>query len=325
MGKTSVNWGVISCAGIADGAVIPGIKSAKNAKLYAISSTSKDKLNDFKTRHSPEKAYESYEDLLDDPDIDAVYIPLPNSMHKEWVLKAASKKKHILCEKPLGVTAQEVTIMKEACEKNGVLLMEAYAYRHSPLTLKVKSLVEKGTIGNIKFIESHFNYTLEDFSNIRMNKNLSGGSTYDIGCYNINIIRYIAGSEPLSIYSKGEIGEKSGVDESSCILMEFKNNLTAVSYCSFKCTDRCEYTIVGELGIIEVPVKFNSKGNVKINIKKDGGIEEISIDCPDNYMLEVEQFGRCILEGQKPLLTLEDSYNNARVIDEALKGIFNNN
>lgn len=323
MDKTFVNWGVISCAGIADGAVIPGIKAAKNAKLYAISSRSKEKLNDFITRHNPAKAYESYDDLLDDPDIDVVYIPLPNSMHHKWVLKAASKKKHILCEKPLGISAQEVISMKEACEKNGVLLMEAFAYRHSPLTLKVKSLVDSGTIGTLKFIESYFSYPLEDLTNVRLIKDLAGGSLYDIGCYNINIIRYIAGSEPFSICAYGELGDKSGVDESCSILMEFANGLNAVSYCSFKCTDRCEYKIVGESGVIEVIVKFNSKGSTKIIIRKNSGTEEINVECPDNYMLEVEQFGRCILEGQKPLLTLEDSYNNAKVIDAALNHILN--
>lgn len=324
MEKTIVNWGVISCARIADNAVIPGIKAAKNAKLYAVSSRNKDKLEEFKQRHNPVKGYESYEDLLDDPEIDAVYIPLPNGLHHEWVLKAAFKKKHVLCEKPLGINSQEVVSMKDACEKNGVLLMEAFAYRHSPLTIKVKSLVESGVIGKLKFIESHFSFLQKDLNNVRLVKNLAGGSVYDIGCYNINIIRYIAGSEPVSILADGEIGEKSGVDESCSILMKFENGLSAVSYCSFNCTNRCEYNIVGESGIIEVPVQFNSKGNTKIIIKKNNGMEEIYVDCPDNYMLEVEQFGRCILEGQKPLITFEDSYGNAKVIETALNKIFSN-
>jgi predicted dehydrogenase len=321
MAKSIVNWGVLSCAGIADKAVIPGIKEAGNAKLYAISSRSSEKLADFKARHNPVKVYESYEAMLEDPEIDAVYIPLPNGMHHEWVLKAASKKKHILCEKPLGINTREVLSMKEACEKNGVLLMEAFAYRHSPLTLKVKSLVEAGKIGRVKFIESHFSFPLEDLGNVRLVKDLAGGSAYDIGCYNINIIRYIAGSEPVSISAAGEIGKESGVDETCCIMMSFENGLTAVSYCSFKCTNRCDYTIVGESGIIEVPVQFNSKGDTRIVIRAGKEAEEITVVCPDNYMLEVEQFGRCILNGEKPLLTLEDSYNNLKVIETALHQI----
>jgi D-xylose 1-dehydrogenase (NADP+, D-xylono-1,5-lactone-forming) len=325
MEKTIVNWGVISCAGIADSAVIPGIKAAKNAKLHAISSRSPDKLEEFKKKHNPEKAYESYEELLEDPEIDAVYIPLPNGLHHEWAIKAALKKKHILCEKPLGINSQEVVSMKEACEKNGVSLMEAFAFRHSPLTLKVKSLVESGVIGKLKFIESHFSFLLKDLNNVRLDKNLAGGSIFDVGCYNINIIRYIAGSEPVSIQVDGEIGEKSGVDESCCILMKFENGLSAVSYCSFNCAGRSEYKIVGEAGIIEVPLQFNFKGNAGIILKKDNSKEEIYVDCPDNYMLEVEQFGKCILEGQKPLITFEDSYGNAQVIETALNKLFNKN
>lgn len=319
-----VNWGVLGCAGIADSAVIPGINAANNAKLYAISSRSKDKLEEFNEKHKPVKAYQSYEALLDDPNIDAVYIPLPNSLHCEWVFKAAEKKKHILCEKPLGITAKEVKDMQEICEKNGVLLMEAFAYRQSPLMLKLKSLVEEGAIGKLKFIQSNFSYVLTDMNNVRMIKNLGGGATYDVGCYNLNMIRYIAGSEPISIHATGEIGEKSSIDESSCIMMEFKDGLKAVSYCALNSMDLCLSTIVGDTGVIEVPVKFNSKGTVKIFLKTESGIEEINIDCPDNYMLEVEQFGRCITKGEKTLLTLEDSYNNAKVIEETLNQIFKN-
>ena len=156
MGNEFINWGVISCAWIADLAVIPGINAANNAKLYAISSTSTTRLEAYKKKHNPVKAYNSYEELLDDPNIDAVYIPLPNALHCEWVFKAAEKKKHILCEKPLGISAEEVKLMHEVCIKNGVLLMEAFAFRHSPLTLKTKSLVDEGAIGKLKFIEAHF-------------------------------------------------------------------------------------------------------------------------------------------------------------------------
>ena len=322
MDNKIVNWGVISCAGIANTAVIPGINAASNATLYAISSRSKQKLEEYSQKHKPVKTYESYDDLLDDPEIDAVYIPLPNALHCQWVFKAAEKKKHILCEKPLGITAKEVADMREVCEKNGVLLMEAFAYRHSPLTLKVKSLVEEGVIGKLKFIQSNFSYLLTDMSNVRMIENLGGGATYDVGCYNLNVIRYIAGSEPISILATGEIGENSSVDESSCIMMEFKDGLKAVSYCSFNSMEYSEYTIVGDAGIIHVPVKFNDKGMVKLILKTESGTEEISINCPDNYMLEVEQFGRCITYGETPLVSLEDSYDNATAIEKALNQIF---
>lgn len=324
MSKTIVNWGIIGCAGIAKKAVIPGILNANNAKLYALSSRGDgEKLKDFKEEFNPVKTYTSYEEMLDDPELDAVYIPLPNGLHCEWVIKAAQKKKHILCEKPLGVTAKEIKQMKEAADKNGVLLMEAFAYRQSPLTKKVKSLVEEGAIGKLKFIESNFGFLLEKLNDVRFDKDLGGGATYDVGCYNLNLIRHIAGSEPTTIQAMGEIEEKSGVDVSSCIMMEFADGLKAVSYCAFNSASRSEYTIVGENGVIHVPVQFNTRGDTKIILTQKSEKQEIKITCPHNYVLEVEQFGRCILERESPVITYEDSLNNAIVIDEALKQIFN--
>lgn len=323
MGKTIVNWGILGCAGIAEKSVIPGILSAENAKLYAVASRGGgEKLKHFTEKFNPVKAYESYEALLEDKEIDAVYIPLPNGLHCEWAIKAAEKKKHILCEKPLGANAKEVEQMKEAAEQNGVLLMEAFAYRQSPLTKKVKELVDANTIGKLKFMESHFSYFMENQNDVRLKESLAGGATYDVGCYNLNVIRYIAGTEPSMIYATGEGLGTSKVDMSSCIMMEFEGGFKAVSYCAFNSAGRCEYTIVGETGVIHVPEYFNAKGDTKIIVKTQNGDEEINILCPHNYMLEVEQFGRCILEGEKPLITFEDSLNNAKVIDEALKQIF---
>lgn len=321
MPKDYVNWGVISCAGIADTSVIPGINSSKNAKLYAISSRSKEKLEEFKGKHNPVKVYNDYESVLSDPDVDAVYIPLPNSMHCEWVIKAAEKKKHILCEKPLGCSVQEVLDMEAACAENGVLLMEAFAYRHSPQTLKVKELVDSGTIGALKLIEAVFYYTADDPDNVRLNKSLGGGATYDIGTYNLNVIRYITGSEPISICAAGETGFESQVDESSYVIMEFEGGIKGISHCSFKEGIKGKYKVVGEKGSIEVPNIYNAKGEVQIIINKAGTSEIITLNCPDNYMLEVEQFGRCILNGEQPLLSLKDSYDNAKLIDRILMQI----
>lgn len=322
MSKTHINWGILGCARIAAKAVIPGIQIANNAVLYAIAGKTKGKLDEFKERYNPQKAYDNYEALLDDPQVDAVYIPLPNSLHLEWVRKAAEKKKHILCEKPLVCTADEVLEMKAACEKNGVHLMEAFAFRHSPLTFKVKELADSGIIGKMKLIESNFSFPLHNLGDIRMVRELGGGATYDVGCYNISVIRFIAGQEPVSVYATGEIGEKSGVDESSICIMEFKGGLKGISHCAFNCASRSEYRIVGENGIIDVPERFNAKGECRIIIRKEGTEEVIKVDTPDNYALEVEQLGRCILNGEKPLLSLEESYNNAVVIDKVLKQIF---
>ncbi len=323
MQQKKINWGVLGCAGIAEGRVIPGLLKAGNAVLYAIASRGNgEKLTNFQQKFQPEVVYESYEALLDDPKVDAVYIPLPNGLHFEWVLKAAEKKKHILCEKPLGATQKEAKQMQEACDKNGVLLMEAFAYRQSPLTFRAKSIVDSGILGKLQLIESHYGYNLQNEANVRLSKELAGGATYDIGCYNLNLIRYLAGSEPTKISATGKVSEKFGVDRESTIVMEFENGLKAVSHCSFNVFPYCGYMVVGDKGILTVPFEFNSKGTTKIQVKTAEKSEEFVVECPDNYMLEIEQFGRAILGEGAPLITYEDTLGNAAVIDETLRQLF---
>lgn len=322
MKQNVVNWGVLGCAGIAEGRVIPGLLKASNAKLYAIASRGNgEKLQRFQQKFQPEVVYESYEALLDDPKVEAVYIPLPNGLHYDWVLKAAEKKKHILCEKPLGATRLEAEQMQEACNKNGVLLMEAFAYRQSPLTFQAKKIVESGVLGKLQLIESHYGYNLQNEADVRLSKDLDGGATYDIGCYNLNVIRYFAGSEPTKITATGKISEKFEVDMESTIVMEFESGLKAVSYCSFGVSPYCGYMAVGDKGIMTVPFEFNSKGTTKIQVKTAEKTEEFVIECPDNYMLEIEQFGKAVRGEEIPLITFEDTLGNAAVIDEVLKQI----
>ncbi len=323
MDQKIINWGIIGCAGIAEGRVIPGLLKASNAKLYAISSRGKsDKLTHFKETFKPQVAYTSYEDLLDDPKVDAVYIPLPNGLHYEWVLKAAAKGKHILCEKPLGISKTQVRQMYAACEANGVFLMEAFAYRQSPLTKKVKSIVDSGVLGKIKFIESYYGYFLENMEDVRMSEALYGGATYDVGCYNLNLIRYLAGSEPLKISAVGKVAAQYGVDEGSSILMEFKDDLEAFAFCSLAISRSCHYTVIGDKGVLNVPDEFNSKGTTRIILTIADKTEEIVIECPDNYMMEIEQFGKVVSGEESPLITIEDAEGNAALIDESLRQIF---
>lgn len=316
MNKEFVNWGVLGCAIVAGSDTIPAMKNADNAKLYAIAGTRPEKLARYKNKFNPVKTYSSYDELLDDKDIDAVYIALMNSMHKEWVIKAAEKKKHILCEKPLGLTAAEVSSMREAAGKNNVLLMEAYANRQSPVTLKVKELIDNGTIGKIKMMESYFTFPFYDMNDYKFHHEMGGGSLYDVGCYNINLMRYLADGEPVSILAAGEIEQERNVDISCTGILEFKDGLKGVFYSSFNVLDRQGYRIIGETGVIDVPYCHNAKGKVKIHIQREKEELILTIDTPDNYMLEFEQFGRCILNGEKPRISLEDSYNNALVMDK---------
>ena len=322
MSNKKVKWGIISCAGIAEGQTIPGLLEADNAELYAISGRTEEKLNRFKEKFKPVKAYDNYEDLLDDPEVDAIYIPLPNGLHCEWAIKAAEKKKHILCEKPLAINEEEVRKMQKACDDNGVMLMEAFASRHSPVLRAVKKMVDDGKIGQLKFVETHFTFVLGDTGNVRLNKSIGGGATFDVGAYTVGTIRELVGREPVSVQSVGSIDPTSGVDMTSCILIDFGDGLMATAYSSFSTYGWSGYTVSGDAGRIEVAVNYNACGDLPVKVFCDNKEETLIIKTPNNYKLEFEQFGRCILDGETPLVTYEDSIGNAVVIDQALAQIF---
>ena len=316
-----LKWGVLGCAGIAGRCVIPGILMAENAELYAISSRGiSGKLIDFQQRFHPVKTCDSYESMLDDPEVEAVYVPLPNGLHAEWAIRAMEKKKHVLCEKPMGTTVTETGWMLDKARETGMLLMEAFAYLHSPITRRVKDLVDCGAIGNVHFYDGHFTFNNMAADNVRYNSSLAGGATYDIGCYPISQIRWLLGSEPIGIKATGIVGN-SGVDISSCSILTFPGDITAVCYCGFEDFPRVEYSVVGETGMIRVPFSFNYEGDAYIILETQDGTQTLPVNCPHNYMLEIEQFGRAVMDGEPPLVTPEFTLGNAVVIEEILRQI----
>lgn len=323
-----INWGILGCAGIAKVRTIPGLLKAQNAMLYAVASRGSEKAEAFKEEFGAQKAYGSYEELLADENVEAVYIPLPNSMHFEWVEKAAKAGKHILCEKPLALSKDEAEKMYAICEENGVLLMEAFAFRHAPLVQKVKAVIESGAIGKVKYVESHLTDLLTDMGNIRMNQNLGGGAFYDMACYNITTISYLlGGKKPARVKAFAEMDETYGVDVSNTALFQYEDGVQAASYSSLNSYARGYYAVVGEKGRIEVPCNFNCRNICKFTVTAEGMTDnveildekktEYTVMCPDNYMLEIEQFGRCILDGEKPYVSKEETLLNAEILDMA--------
>lgn len=322
-----INWGVLGCAAIARVRTIPGLLQADNANLYAIASRGIEKAEALKNTYGAKKAYGSYEELLADENVEAVYIPLPNTIHCEWVEKAAKAGKHILCEKPLAVNEEQARHMFQVCEENNVLLMEAFAYRHAPLVQKVKEILDAGTIGKVKYLESHLTNVLEDMGNIRMNRNLGGGAFYDMACYNVSVISYLAGQEPVKVKAFQEWDEDLGVDLSNTFLLQYEDGTQAAGYSSLNSYARGYYAVVGEKGRIEVPCNFNCRNQVKFMVYTGGhtnNVEvldevctEYTVMCPDNYRLEIEQFGRCIRNGEKPYVSKEETLCNIRILDRA--------
>lgn len=312
-----IRWGVLGTAQIAEGQTIPGMQKAKNCELYAIAGRSMEKAERFRDRFHFQKAYGNYDDLLNDPEVEAVYIPLPNNLHKEWVLKAAACKKHVLCEKPASGSAADTKEMIQACKDAGVIFMEAFAYLHSPVMKELKRQIEDGLIGDVNMIESVF-YTSGYEDDIRIRRDTLGGSVYDLGCYTISFASYLFGTVPLCGQAVSHFtGEK--IDDLTTGYLMFSGGRRAVFSCGmfpYKRGDRS--FIYGDKGILEVPVSFNAEGRQTWYLDQDGMRTEFCIDVPNNYMLEVEQLGDCILNGEDPHVSHEFSVGTAEAIDMVL-------
>ena len=320
-----IKWGVLGTAGIAKGQTIPGMLLAENCELTAIAGRSMEKAMAYKNEFGFEKAYDSYEALLADPEIEAVYIPLPNELHCEWTVKAAKAKKHILCEKPLAPNPETIEEMIHAAEENGVVLMEAFAYLHSPFVQAVKAEIESGSIGEVRYMESAFITSDYDVSNIRMRKETFGGATYDLGCYSTTQILWMLGEEPVKVQAVADFSEQ-GVDSITTVLMKFANGAKATMTCGMvlatekdKRIDR--FQIHGTKGCIKSTTQFNECGELKYTLITDEGEVEKTVYAPHNYSLEVEQLGKCIIDGEKPHVSHEFTRMNARVLDAILREI----
>ena len=323
-----IKWGVLGTAGIAKEQTIPGMKEASNCEVYAIAGRNLEKAKEFQEMFGFEKAYGSYEELLQDPEVEAVYIPLPNTLHYEWTVKALEAKKHVLCEKPLAPSEEVARQMIEAAEKNGVLLMEAFAYLHSPFIKAVKAELDAKTIGDVVYMESTFITSDYDISNIRMRRDTLGGCLYDLGCYNTTQILWMLEEEPERVQAISDFSEEN-IDVNTTAIMNFKSGKRAVMHSGMVLSKEIEekfdridnFRIHGTKGSIRSDVQFNQCGKLAYVVSV-GNKEVVKvIDTPQNYGLEVEQFGRCIRDGEKLHVSHEFTLKNARLMDRILKEI----
>lgn len=317
----NIKWGILGTANIAKNYAIPALQKAESCTLYAVAGRSKDKAEEFKQLFGFEKAYYSYDEMLEDDEVEAIYIPLPNQLHKEWVLKAAAKKKHILCEKPLSGTEADVTEMIQACDAAGVYFMEAFAYLHSPVVKSIKATLDSGIIGRPTFLETTFLTPRPQEGNIRLRKDTLGGAIYDLGCYNISLILTMLQEEPTEVKALAKFTDQH-IDEFTAAYLEFPSGCKAsviTGMCSAQRSDR--YFIHGTEGTIEAPVPFNADGTITYYVHKAGTTQEFTVEVPNNYLLEFEQLTNCILYGEQPYVSHEFSIKNARTIDLILKSM----
>jgi predicted dehydrogenase len=312
-----VSWGVISSAQIGLNTVIPAIQASRNCRAVALGSPHAENVRERVSGLGVARLYDTYAAVLDDPEVTAVYNPLPNAMHAEWTIRAAEKGKHVLCEKPLALTVAEGERMRDACRRAGVWLMEAFMYRFHPQHARARALIADGAIGPLRLIRSAFTFHLDRSlkTNVRFSKELWGGSMMDVGCYCINSSRWYFGAEPVAVSARATISDEFGVDTNMLAIMAFPEG-HAQWVSSLDMTGMQQVEIVGERGRIEIPSAFvPGKGDVRIRLSRGGQQEEIVIPGVDQYQLQVEHFADCILKNEAPMLPPDDALANTRVIE----------
>lgn len=283
-----IKWGVLGCACIAVEQFIPSIQKSSNGLLWGVASRTPEKQTQLKEEFHVEHIYESYDALLDDPEIDAVYIPLPNHMHCEWVIKALDKKKHVLCEKPIALNADEAERMIEASLRNGVLLMEAFAYLNGELMRKVHEILASGILGKVRNVQVRFQFPVKTADDIRLDPKRGGGAILDLGCYAVSFIRSIMGSEPTEVQAMLN-RHPSGVDDNNTIMLRFDNQASATAFISLSGRTDSDRCIVGTRGLLLIPAFFNFEGKKELLLKKQKGVERIpsTVPAPTAWKLNI--------------------------------------
>jgi xylose dehydrogenase (NAD/NADP) len=323
MQHTQLKWGVLGCANIAIHRVIPGIQASATGDVVAIASREAEKAQKTAEKCGIPKAYSSYEQLLKDPAIDAVYIPLPNHLHKEWTIKAAQAGKHVLCEKPIALNHQEVKQMVEASEQAGVLLAEAFMYRHHPRYAQIQTVLQSGEIGEIRGIHSNFTFHGEiEKSNVRYVQAMGGGSLYDIGVYPISAARMILVTEPEAATVHAYFSKQhDNVDMMASGMIEFPNQIALTFDCGMWAYYRNELEILGTKGRIIVPSAFVDPQNENsfFHVTTQEGTRVVETPIVNQYALQADAFAYAIW-GEKPLrFGAQDAIKNMLVLDACLQ------
>ncbi len=323
--RNKIQWGVLGTANIAVNKVIPSMQDTMRCEISAIASRDIDKAKAIARNLGIEKSYGSYEELLADPKIDAIYNPLPNHLHLEWTSKATEAGKHVLCEKPIGLNADEVRKLIALRDRTNVKIQEAFMLRTHPTWIAVRNLIKSGRIGDLRAITGFFSYFNEDRSNIRNKLEMGGGALLDIGCYCINISRFIFEDEPKRVSSLIERDSETGIDKMTSAILEFPNGHSTFT-CSTQLVPYQIMQFLGTKGRIEVQIPFNIPLDSPTKIFIDDGsdlfgekIETIEFKPANQYTIQGDTFSKAILEDCPQEISLEDSFRNMAAIDAVFR------
>jgi predicted dehydrogenase len=305
-------WGIISTAAI-NRKVIPGAQESPDVDLVAVASRDRARAEEYARTWGIERAYGSYEELLADPEVEAVYVSLPNTLHCEWSRRALEAGKHVLCEKPLSRHPDEVEKAFDAADRAGRLLSEAFMYRHNPQTARLRQLIDDGAVGEVRLVRSAFSYSLYDRENIRLRAELEGGALMDIGCYCVSGARLAAGGEPESVFARAWYGD-TGTDWVFTGSLRFPGDILAVFDCATALPDRDELEVIGSDGSLFVDDPWHCLEPV-IELRRDGKVERIELDRVSSYRLELENVSAAIRGEEELLLGREDALAQAYALE----------
>jgi predicted dehydrogenase len=307
----AVKWGIMSTARI-NRLFLDGARQSSEVAVLGVASRSQAGAEEYAREHDIERAYGSYEALLADPEIEAVYISLPNSLHVEWSVRALDAGKHVLCEKPLSRVAADANRAFDAADQHDRLLMEAFMFRHNPQTARLKQMVSDGAVGRLRMIRASFSFATSDPANVRLSPALDGGGLMDVGCYCVSGARLLAG-EPERVAAEQALGG-DGVDVAFAGTMRFADDVIAHFDCGLALAARDELEVVGDAGALFLDDPWHCRRPV-VELRRDDGTERIELEPVDSYMLEAENFSAAIRGEAQPLLGRDDALGQARTIE----------
>jgi predicted dehydrogenase len=321
-----LRWGIVSTASIGVHKVIPAVQRASRCEVVAIASRDGARARDVAARLGIGRAHGSYEDLLADADVDAVYIPLPNHLHVDWTIAAARAGKHVLCEKPLATTAADGERMISICEAEGVVLMEAFMYRLHPTWGAVRDLIASGRIGELREVQSWFSYFNDDPADIRNQPDAGGGALFDIGCYSVNLSRMIFGTEPVRVQGVVRRDEQMGIDVSTSGILGFPGGVATFT-CAIRSEPDQRVHVYGTRGRISIEIPFNIPPDLTTRVFVTSGgdppvqpdTETLSFEAADAYAIQAERFADAVLDGHPVPTPPSDAVANLRVIEELFR------
>ncbi len=312
--ERKVKWGVLGCSAFARGKAIPAMQLAENVELAGIASRTLDKAQEFQREFGFGRAYGSYEEMLADPDIEAVYNPLPNGLHPEWAIKTAQAGKHSIVEKPFAANVTEAIEVANVVKQHGVLVMEAFMWRFHPMHLHARQLIREGALGDVKLVRSAFTFVLERKANVRLDPQLAGGGLMDVGCYCLCAARFLFGEEPTRVWAAADFDPEYGVDMLASGVLEFPGG-RALFDTGFALPFRADYEVVGTKGRIYAPNAFLPGEEGVLEITLDGKHTRETFTALNQWTLEFEHLSRCILENRAPDYDTDDAVKQQRALD----------